>query len=95
MSSYILNGFYNIIQPDVLLMLVVGTLVGLIIGALPGLSANMAVAMAVPLTFSMDMLPGMALLVAIYCSGVFGGSISAILLNIPGTISSFATVFDG
>lgn len=75
--------------------LLLGTLVGLIIGALPGLTGNMAIALMVPITYSMDATAGLAFLTAIYCSSIFGGSISAILLGIPGTISSFATTLDG
>ena len=55
----------------------------------------MAIALMVPVTFTMDPTTGLAFLTAIYCSSIFGGSISAILLGIPGTISSFATTLDG
>jgi putative tricarboxylic transport membrane protein len=91
----IILGFQTAVSPQVLLFLLVGCLVGLVIGALPGLTGNMAIALMVPLTFSMDASVGLAFLVAVYCSSIYGGSISAILLGIPGTISSFATTLDG
>lgn len=63
--------------------------------SLPGLTGNMAIALMVPMTFGMQPSVGLAFLAAIYCSSIYGGSISAILLGIPGTISSFATTLDG
>ena len=93
--SNILLGFQTVATPGVLLFLVIGCVVGLVIGALPGLTGNMAIALMVPMTFGMEPSVGLAFLAAIYCSSIFGGSISAILLGIPGTISSFATTLDG
>jgi len=85
----------NIFTVHSLLVLVIGTVAGLIIGALPGLSSTMGVALAIPLTFGMDPKTGLILLGAIYCSSVYGGSITAILLRTPGTDASIATTFDG
>ncbi len=93
--SNILLGFQTVASVNVLLFLVVGCVVGLVIGALPGLTGNMAIALMVPMTFGMEPSVGLAFLAAIYCSSIYGGSISAILLGIPGTISSFATTLDG
>lgn len=91
----VLAGLAELMNFNTILFLFIGTLVGLIIGALPGLTGNMAIALMVPVTFTMDATTGLAFLTAIYCSSIFGGSISAILLGIPGTISSFATTLDG
>jgi putative tricarboxylic transport membrane protein len=93
--SNIILGIQSIMQFDVLLFLFIGTVVGLIIGALPGLTGNMAIALMVPMTFAMAPVTGLSFLSALYCSSIYGGSISAILLGIPGTISSFATTLDG
>lgn len=93
--SNILLGLSVVFRPDCFLALFFGVFFGLIIGALPGLTGNMAIALLVPVTFAMDPVVGLVLLAAIYCSAIFGGSISAILLGIPGTISSLATTFDG
>src|SRR5690606_38507839 len=76
-------------------VLVLGTAVGLFIGALPGLSSTMGVALFIPITFGMEPAIALVLLGAIYCSSVFGGSITAILLRTPGTDASIATTFDG
>jgi len=72
-----------------------GVIAGTVIGSLPGLTATMAVAVLVPITFSME--PGSALILmgAIYTGAIYGGAYSAILLNTPGTPSAIATTFDG
>ncbi len=79
----------------VILATVVGTVVGLIFGAIPGLTYSMALALALPFTFGMDATQSIALLLGVYVGGMSGGSVSAILLGIPGTPSAAATVMDG
>lgn len=81
--------------PAVLLALVAGVIAGVVVGALPGLSATMAVALLVPFTFDLEIMPAMALLIGIYCGAIYGGSIPAILFRTPGTPASAATIFDG
>jgi putative tricarboxylic transport membrane protein len=72
-----------------------GTLVGLVFGAIPGLTFSMALALMLPVTFAMSASAGMAVLIGTYMGGMTGGSVSAILLGIPGTPSAAATVLDG
>src|SRR5690606_32787682 len=72
-----------------------GLLIGLVFGAVPGLSVPVAMAVFLPLTVYMDFLPAMLFLTAIFTGGSFGGSIPAILMNIPGTAAAVATAFDG
>jgi putative tricarboxylic transport membrane protein len=69
--------------------------VGLIFGSIPGLTFSMALALMVPFTFGMQTTPALGLLLGVYVGGMTGGSVSAILLGIPGTPSAAATVFDG
>ena len=69
--------------------------IGIIFGAIPGLTATIAIAMMLPITFSMATTMGISTLVALYIGGISGGLVSAILLNMPGTPSSIATCFDG
>lgn len=88
-------GLLNSIQPNHLILMSLGIVAGIIIGTLPGLTATMATALLVPFTFHMEPSTGLVLLGAIWCSGVYGGSNSAVLLNIPGTPSSFTTTLDG
>lgn len=78
-----------------LLAIVFGTLVGLIVGALPGLGATVAVVLLLPLTYTMPPLASILLLIAAYQGAEYGGSISSIVLGIPGTPAAVATVLDG
>lgn len=72
-----------------------GCVIGIIFGSIPGLTAGIAIALFLPLTFKMEIVPSFTLLLALYIGGISGGLISAILLKIPGTPASVATVFDG
>ncbi len=72
-----------------------GVAAGTIIGSIPGLTATMAVAVLVPITFSMQPASALILLGAIYTGAIYGGAYAAILLNTPGTPSAIATTFDG
>ena len=91
----IMLGFANVFQLSNLLVCIGGLFVGILFGALPGFSATMAVAIFVPFTYVME--PGAALLLlsALYCGGVFGGSIPAVLVGIPGTPASAPTALEG
>ncbi len=85
----------GLMDVQLVLLLFGSVAVGICVGALPGLSATMGVAIASPLTFAMDPVSGVLMLIGIYCGGVFGGSLSAIILGIPGTPGSVASSFDG
>jgi len=84
-----------ILDLNVVLMLCLGVVSGVLIGAMPGLSATMGVAVMTPLTYKMGMGPSFALLLGVYCGGVYGGSITAVVANIPGTPSAMMTTIDG
>ncbi len=77
------------------LIVIPGILIGLVFGAIPGLQISMAMAIFLPMTLYMNFMQAMLFLTAIFTGGGFGGSIPAILMNIPGTSSSIATGFDG
>lgn len=77
------------------LMMNLGIALGIIIGAMPGLSLTFAVTIVLTLTYGMDSLSGMYILLGTYVGGMYGGSITAILINTPGTSNAAATVFDG
>jgi putative tricarboxylic transport membrane protein len=72
-----------------------GVFIGIIMGALPGLTVAMAIAVFLPFTFGMTPELALMLLMGIYAGGMYGGSISAILVNIPGTAGAIATNLDG
>lgn len=85
----------NVFQPDVLLLIFVGVAIGNIFGCIPGLNAPIAVALALPITFILEINSAVALIMGLYCGCCSGGLISAILLRIPGTAANVATTFDG
>ncbi len=85
----------TVLQPVNILVLLGGVLGGMLIGAIPGMTVTMAVALAVPFTLTMGPVPSLLMLLGIYCAGIYGGSITAILLNAPGTPASAATSLDG
>lgn len=84
-----------LITPGTLGAIALGTLGGIIIGALPGLTATMGVALLIPVTFGMNPVAGLNMLIGIYIGGIYGGCVSSILLRTPGTPASAATVLDG
>lgn len=73
----------------------IGMLIGIIFGAIPGLNGNLAITVLIPFTFSFEPIPGILMLTSIFFGANFGGSISAILINTPGTGNAAATVLDG
>lgn len=84
----------SMFSPMAFVAILVGTVLGIILGALPGLSAAMAVALLLPLTYSLEPVAGIGLLLGAFSGAIAGGSVPAILLNMPGTPGSIATTFD-
>lgn len=82
-------------SPVCILLILFGVFLGIVFGAIPGLSATLAVALCLPMTFGMEPLYGLSMLIGLYVGAISGGLISAILLKIPGTPASIATCFDG
>jgi len=80
---------------DVIAALLVGSVGGVIIGAIPGVGPAVAIAILLPATFGMDPIVGLTLLLGIYGSALFGGSIPSILINTPGTPVNALTTYDG
>lgn len=83
------------LAPDAVLAVLVGTFVGLVFGSIPGLTFTVALALMLPVTFTLEPTPAIGILLGTYIGGMTGGSVSAILLGIPGTPSAAATVIDG
>lgn len=91
----IMLGLGNAITPYNLFVAFAGTFLGVIIGAFPGLSATMGIILMLPLTYKMALSSGLIMLLGIYSGAMFGGSIAAIMVKIPGTPSAAATLLDG
>jgi putative tricarboxylic transport membrane protein len=89
------QGFVDAFTVSTILSLIVGVSAGIVIGAIPGLTATMSIAVITPLTFGLSPSIGITMLLGVYVGGIYGGSITAILLRTPGTPSSIATTFDG
>ena len=88
-------GFGYVFEPSMFIMVCIAIVLGTVFGALPGVSATMAVALGLTFTYTMEPVPAIVFLTAIYCSSITGGSITAILFKIPGVPSSAPTTFDG
>ncbi|MCW4628668.1 tripartite tricarboxylate transporter permease [Marinomonas rhodophyticola] len=83
------------LSPELLGLTALGTFLGIYVGAIPGLSVTMAVSILISFTFAWDVNYALCLMVGVYMGGVYGGSRTAILLNIPGAPSAIATALDG
>lgn len=93
MESFLI-GAAQIFTLTTLLYMVAGSIAGIIAAAIPGFTVTMAIVLTLPLTFTMEPLQGIAVMLSVYVGGYTGGLISAALLGIPGTPSSVATTFD-
>lgn len=91
----IISGALVALQPAHIGLAFGGAILGVMFGALPGVSATLGIALLVPLTFAMQPVAALIFLGAVYCGAIYGGSISAILLNVPGTPAAVATMIDG
>src|SRR2546421_391825 len=95
MLDHLIVGLTAALQLKQFMFMVLGTVIGLWVGVLPGLGGPVAMAILIPFTFSMDPLSALLMLASISVGAAFGGSVTSILLNIPGEASSAATAYDG
>jgi putative tricarboxylic transport membrane protein len=93
--SDLASGFELVLAWQPLLAIFCGVATGIVVGAMPGLSPSMGVALLVPFTYAMEPTLGVILLTAIYLASNYGGSITAVTINAPGTPASAVTAFDG
>lgn len=89
------EAFTYLFQAYPLFLLVLGTILGIVVGAMPGLTGAMLISLTVPLTFGMEGVDALILLVSMYVGSVSGGLITATLLRMPGTPASMMTTLDG
>jgi putative tricarboxylic transport membrane protein len=95
MFEAFLQGFHLLLRVDTYVYIAFGVAIGIFVGAMPGLTTTLAVALLLPITFKLDPMVGIPFLIGVTKGGIYGGSISAILVGIPGTGASIATTFDG
>ena len=90
-----LGGLQILLNWQNFLIIPVGLVIGIVVGAIPGLTSDLGIILCIPLTYGMDPTMAILMLLAIYCGGTYGGSITAILINTPGTPANAATTLDG
>jgi putative tricarboxylic transport membrane protein len=89
------GGFVNALQPLNCGMIVLGMAIGIVAGALPGITMLNAIVLVLPFTYLMGIVPALLLMVGVYCGGVFAGSITGILFNIPGDPMDVPATWEG
>ncbi|MDD3424712.1 tripartite tricarboxylate transporter permease, partial [Sphaerochaeta sp.] len=90
-----IQGFSAFFSLSSFLFMNIGLLLGLVFGAIPGLTVILCIVLFLPFTYTMGPIDSFMFLLGIYCAGGYGGSISAILINTPGTPHATATMADG
>ena len=90
-----LDGFALVVEPKNLLYCLIGVLIGMVIGVLPGLGPAATIAILLPITYTIDPVSAIIMLAGIYYGAQYGGTITSVLLRLPGEASSVVTVFDG
>lgn len=95
MIESILLGWQTVFHPVYFMMVVLGVLIGILFGVVPGLSGVTAISLLIPFTYALDPLNGFLIMIAIYAASIYGGSIAAILFNIPGDAPAAMTALDG
>lgn len=92
---YFLAGFLKIFSGPYLLYMFAGVLLGMVLGCLPGLTGSLGIALMLPFTYHMDALTALVFLLSIYTGGLFGGAVTAIMINTPGSSANMVTMLDG
>jgi putative tricarboxylic transport membrane protein len=88
-------GFVNALAPLNFAMILLGLVIGIVAGALPGITMLNSIVLVLPFTYLMGIVPALLLMIGVYCGGVFGGSITGILFNIPGDPMNVPTTWEG
>lgn len=91
----LVDGFATALSPINLLFALLGVLLGTVVGALPGINPSGAVALLLPVGAALDPTTAIIMLAATYYGGMYGGTITSVMVNIPGDSASVATTFDG
>lgn len=95
MLTNIIDGFFEFFKLSSFIYMNLGLLAGVIFGCIPGLTVMLCLVLFLPFTYNLEAIDSFMFLLGIYCAGSYGGSISAILINTPGTPHAAATMLDG
>lgn len=91
----VLDGFGVVLEPTNLLYCLIGVVIGMLVGVLPGLGPAATIAILLPVTFGIEPVTAIIMLAGIFYGAQYGGTITSVLLRLPGEASSVVTVFDG
>jgi putative tricarboxylic transport membrane protein len=91
----LLSSMALVFHPQNILFVFAGAIGGVLIGCIPGLTSTMGIALLIPFTYGLSIIPSIGMLLGIFCGAMYGGSIAAILIKTPGTPAAAATVLDG
>ncbi|MCB2191362.1 MAG: tripartite tricarboxylate transporter permease [Deltaproteobacteria bacterium] len=95
MLAGIIGGWNAVLDINLLFTLLFSVPLGIVVGVLPGVGAMVGITVLLPLTFTMGPVVGISMLIAVYCGSFYGGSVSAILINTPGSPAAICTIMDG
>ena len=95
MLQYIIPAMKMLFTVENFIWINLGVFIGSVFAAIPGLTVILCIILFLPFTYKMTAIPGMMFLLGIYCAGGYGGSVSAILINTPGTPHAATTMLDG
>jgi putative tricarboxylic transport membrane protein len=91
----ILSSAAQVFHPQTILFILAGAFGGVLVGCIPGLTSTMGIALLIPFTYGLSIIPSVGMLLGIFCGAMYGGSVAAILIKTPGTPAAAATVLDG
>ena len=94
-ATYVAGALAELASGSTWLWILIGTFMGIIVGAIPGFTSSMATGILLPVTFALSPVNALVFLISVYIATIYGGSITAILLNTPGAPESSASTFDG
>jgi putative tricarboxylic transport membrane protein len=93
--SPVIDGFGVVLEPTNLLYCLIGVVIGMLIGVLPGLGPAATIAILLPVTIGIEPVTSIIMLAGIFYGAQYGGTITSVLLRLPGEASSVVTIFDG
>ena len=91
----LLHGFAVVLTPETLFFALVGCVVGMLVGVLPGVGQSTGMALLIPITYHMNAVDAVVMLSSIFYGAAYGGTITSVLMNVPGESETVVTTFDG
>ena len=95
MFSDFLAGFATAVTPENLLFVLIGVLIGMLVGVLPGIGPVATIALLLPFTLNLDAATAVMMLAGVYYGAMYGGTITSVMLKVPGEAATLITLIDG